>query len=63
MERTLVTLDDFAEETGIPSGTLRYWKHVGRGPSWQRIGRRLYARRTDLDAWLRAQFNNADPAA
>lgn len=63
MEKTLVTLDEFAEESGIPAGTLRYWKHMGQGPSWQRIGRRLYARRADLDAWLAAQFDDADKAS
>lgn len=39
-----------------PEGTLAYWRHVGEGPKYARIGKRVLYRRADVVAWLEAQF-------
>jgi excisionase family DNA binding protein len=32
--------------------TLRNWRHLGRGPAYCRLGRRILYRREDLEAFL-----------
>lgn len=39
-------------ETGIPEGTLRYYRHAGIGPASFRLHGRVRYRRTDLAAWI-----------
>jgi hypothetical protein len=43
-----------------PVATLRYWRHLGTGPTSFRLGRRVLYRRVDLDAWIDAQRRQAD---
>lgn len=51
MER-LLTFAEIAEKTGIPEGTLRYWRHVGDGPESFRIGRRVYVPESKYKEWF-----------
>lgn len=45
-----------SREIGIPVGTLRYWRHIGEGPSSFILGRRRVAyKRSSLTAWLADQ--------
>lgn len=37
-----------------PPATLQYWRHVGRGPRYLKIGRRIFYRQSALDDFLRA---------
>lgn len=55
----LVTIDEFAEMARIPLSTARYWRHNGQGPKFVRIGRRVMARRSDVEAWINAHFEEA----
>jgi hypothetical protein len=48
-----------AEFLGMPAGTLRYWRHQGRGPKSFKYGRRVFYKTSDLDAWAEAQYRNA----
>lgn len=32
--------------------TVRYWRHVGRGPACFKVGRRVLYARDDVDLWL-----------
>lgn len=55
MQRVLF-LNEVAEEYRIPAATLRWMRHVGRGPkSWKR-GRRVCYLREDVDAWVEAEY-------
>ena len=36
--------------------TLAYWRQIGCGPSWARLGKRIVYRQSDVDAWIEAQF-------
>jgi DNA-binding transcriptional MerR regulator len=55
----LLRIEEVSAETGIPVDTLRYWRKQGRGPRFERVGRRLVCRSTDLKAWVDAQFAQA----
>lgn len=35
-----------------PCATLQWWRHIGRGPSYVKIGRRIFYRKADLDAFI-----------
>jgi prophage regulatory protein len=52
----LLTVRQIAEETGIPEGTWRYWRHLGKGPKFSRVGRRLRIAESDLNTWLEEQL-------
>lgn len=39
---------------GTPEPTLQWWRTTGRGPKYLKIGRRVFYRRTDLDAFIAA---------
>ena len=51
----LLTITEAAEVLRAPVATLRYWRHLGTGPTSFRLGRRLLYRRDDLHAWIDAQ--------
>ncbi|GAA4286190.1 helix-turn-helix domain-containing protein [Georgenia daeguensis] len=41
-----------AAELDMPESTLRYWRHVGRGPRGLRLGRQVRYARADVESWL-----------
>lgn len=55
----LLTIEETAEQLRAPVSTLRYWRHMKKGPRAARIGGRLMYRQADLENWLNDQFNNA----
>jgi hypothetical protein len=38
----------------VPPGTLKQWRHLGKGPRYVKFGRHVRYRRSDLDAWIEA---------
>ena len=40
--------------TGIPEGTLRYWRCAGLGPSYVKLGGRVRYDEADVDAYVKA---------
>lgn len=57
----VLRIEDVAALTGIPLGTLRWWRaeKKGQGPRSAKMGRRVVYRRTDVEAWVNAQFETA----
>ena len=55
-ESTLVTIDEVAEMLNTPLSTVRYWRQIGYGPKFARIGRRVMARRSVVEKWIDEQF-------
>lgn len=47
------------ELTGIPTGTLRWWRHQGeQGPKWFRLGpRAIRYKQSDVLAWIEESYN------
>lgn len=52
---TRVKIGGAAEITGVPVGTLRFWRATNQGPRSYVIGRRLWYEVADLDVWLDEQ--------
>ncbi|WP_306669944.1 MULTISPECIES: helix-turn-helix transcriptional regulator [Rhodococcus] len=51
-----LTTEQVSARTGLPTGTLRYWRHVGDGPESFKLGRkRVVYKLSTLMAWLDAQ--------
>ena len=55
----LLTITKAADLLRAPVATLRYWRHLGTGPTGFRLGRRVLYRRTDLHAWIDSQRERA----
>ena len=51
----LLTVPEVAAMLRKPEGTLRYWRAVNRGPKSFKSGSTVVYRRSDVEAWLRAQ--------
>jgi excisionase family DNA binding protein len=56
----LLTIAKAAQLLRAPVATLRYWRHLGTGPTIFRLGRRVLYRRDDLHTWIDAQRRLAD---
>jgi hypothetical protein len=39
----------------LPESTLRYYRHIGKGPASYLLGRKVFYDVTDLDAFVQAQ--------
>lgn len=44
--------------TGIPRGTLRWWRSAGTGPPVVRIGSRVYYEAAVVEEWIRNHRQN-----
>lgn len=47
------------EYAGIPQGSLRAWRHIGKGPKSFKLGGRVTYRKSDLDAWIKAEYERS----
>lgn len=53
----LLSMQDVSDLTGIPLGTLRHYRHTGKGgPRCGKVGSRIYYRRADVEAWVNEHF-------
>ena len=50
----LLTLDEVAEILKTSENTVRWWRQIGTGPEFVKIGRRLYTTVGDLRRWIDA---------
>ena len=48
----LLTVAEVADWLGIAEGTLRYWRHVHRGPRSLTVGGTVRYRPSDIEEWL-----------
>lgn len=60
-EDELLTLDDVAEILMTSPNTVRWWRQIGDGPEFFKIGRRLYTTVGDLRRFIREQRLAARP--
>jgi DNA-binding transcriptional MerR regulator len=51
----LVNAHQVSEMTGVPIGTLRYWRHANLGPTSFTLGRRIVYRREEVLRWITEQ--------
>ncbi len=61
----LLTVPEIAERTHLSVDTIRWYRHTGAGPRTFRLGRRVFAKESDVDAWIEAQYaaDTPQPAA
>lgn len=54
-----------ASHIGQQPATLRQWRSNGKGPAYHKIERRIFYKRSDLDAWMAAgrKFTSETPDA
>lgn len=57
-----LTTDEVAELTRTPAETVRYWRHVGKGPQSFKLGRRVLYAIEDVEAFV-AKARAGAPAA
>lgn len=50
-----LTTKQVSDQFGFFEGTLRYYRHCGIGPASFRMGRRVVYRRSEVEAWIKAQ--------
>lgn len=55
IELDLITTEDVANVTGIPVGTLRYYRSTGKGPASFRLAGRVRYRRSEVLGWITDQ--------
>jgi len=63
MEESLLTLGEVATQLKVPEASLRYWRHVGSGPTSIKVGRHVRYRPTDVEAWLQTNETSTASAA
>jgi excisionase family DNA binding protein len=49
-----LTTYEVAELLRTSPETVRYWRHIGKGPRSWKAGRRVLYDRRDLEAWIEA---------
>lgn len=55
----ILTTKEVARLTGVPEGTLKYWRAIDQGPrSFLLNPRRMAYRRSDVLAWLTTQLES-----
>ena len=52
VDRPLLTVFEAADYLRTPTLTLRYWRHLGTGPRWFKLGNRVVYRAAALEVWL-----------
>lgn len=62
MDDELLTTEEVAAYFRTVAGTVRYWRHVGKGPRSLRVGRRVLYRTSDVHAWAEKALTE-EPAA
>ena len=58
----LLTLSETAEILKVPVNTLRWWRQLGTGPAFFKIGRHLVTTVGDVRQFIREQRRAARPA-
>ncbi|OBG28385.1 AlpA family transcriptional regulator [Mycobacterium sp. 852002-51057_SCH5723018] len=57
LKSEILYTEEVAALTRVPVATLRWMKHVGRGPNWGKLGKRVIYRRADVEAWIESAFD------
>lgn len=55
----LMSVDEASERLGIPKATLAKMRWAGTGSKFIKIGRKVYYRPADIEAWLDDQARSS----
>lgn len=50
-----MTTDEVAQLLRTSPETVRYWRHIGKGPQSFKLGRRVLYVRAEVIAWIEAE--------
>lgn len=56
MTETIINVKQAAKVLGLSEDTLRWMRHVGKGPKSFKIGRRIAYRESDINAYVNEQI-------
>lgn len=56
----LINTEEFASMVRTSPSTVRYWRHVGKGPRSFTLGRRVLYDRKDVVAWIESARDEQD---
>jgi len=62
MSTRYMTTGEVASEVRTPVETVRYWRHVGKGPKSFKLGRRVLYAVEDVEAWIEDARRAGDAA-
>lgn len=60
-EAELLTLEEVADILQTPVNTVRWWRQIGTGPDFFKIGRRLFTTVGEVRRFIRDQRLQAKP--
>jgi excisionase family DNA binding protein len=63
MDQRYLTTQELAERLRTSPETIRYWRHIGRGPKSWRPGRLVLYGVDDVEAWEAAERATAEAKA
>jgi predicted site-specific integrase-resolvase len=56
----LLSSADVAEWLDVSERTLEFWRYVGKGPAYVKVGKRVRYRPADVEAFLEANRQDAE---
>lgn len=62
MVGNFLTTAEVAEALRTPAETVRYWRHIGKGPASFKVGRRVLYDRSDVEAFIAKARSDARAA-
>ncbi len=51
-EMGLISVDELEEMLDVKASTLEYWRNSSQGPDYTKLGRVIFYRRSDVEAWI-----------
>lgn len=49
-----MTTKEVAELVRTTDSSVRYWRHIGKGPKGAKVGRRVLYERAEVERWIRS---------
>lgn len=59
----LMTQEELSELIGVEVDTLKSWRRSASGPDFVRLGKQIFYRRSDIQAWIDANVELCARAA
>jgi predicted site-specific integrase-resolvase len=56
----LLSSADVAQLLDVSMRTLEFWRYVGKGPAYVKVGKRIRYRPADVEAYLEANRQDAE---
>lgn len=54
-----INIEQAAIKLNVPISTMNFWRLKGKGPSWCKIGKRVFYQEPDLLEWVESRRRKA----